>query len=101
MNSHELAKILLSAPDMPIATHAMGQTYMSENHDDSVCVAVLRTCYGKSHMCIGNMNTALINGSNWRITSVVHGNVSFAPQKCSRFVSGHWVDGYSEYVLGP
>lgn len=33
MKSHELAELLLSLPDLPVATHAFNHTYMSDSHE--------------------------------------------------------------------
>jgi len=76
MTSHELAKILLAAPDLPVATHALNRTYMSAV--DSICcgdlkVGILQT-YGGEHIVIGNIGKKNINPPNWYVSSIIHGN---------------------------
>jgi len=80
MNSHELAKLLLTLPDLPVATHANNHTYKSGNDVNShgqLKVGLLET-YGGQHIVIGNMSRMNINKPNWFISSMLHGE---APQE--------------------
>ncbi len=57
MTSHELARLLLTGPDLPVATHANNHTYNSEDHSDShgkLKVDVYVSNYGTKSVCIGN-----------------------------------------------
>lgn len=74
MKSHELAKILLDLPDMPIATHANNHTYKSDiDHvsHGSLLIAKLKT-YGGDHLVIGNCSSPDMNKPNWYITEYYH-----------------------------
>jgi len=60
MTSHELANMLLSFPDMPVATHAHGHTYHSVNHRTShgplkVVAATLGFASNPPTMVIGDV----------------------------------------------
>jgi hypothetical protein len=75
MTAHELAKVLLDNPDLPIATHADNYTYMSGMESaGSFKVGVLHT-YGGDHIVIGNISKRNINGANWHVTSMIIGDV--------------------------
>jgi catabolite regulation protein CreA len=80
MLSHDLAKILLDSPNLPIATHAKNHTYMSgidaESH--GVCKVGLLHTYGGDHIIVGNISKRNINGVNWHVTNMIHGD---APQE--------------------
>jgi hypothetical protein len=75
MNSHDLAKLLLTLPDLPIATHANNHTYMSGNDASShgpLKVGLLET-YGGQHIVVGNMSRMRINKPNWFVSRMLHG----------------------------
>lgn len=75
MKSHDLARLLLEQPNLPIATHANNHTYMSKTDrrsHGSVCVGLLHT-YGGEHIVIGNFSKMDLNGSNWHVTKMIHG----------------------------
>lgn len=75
MLSHDLAKLLLEQPNLPIATHANNHTYMSETDRDthgSVKVGLLET-YGGRHIVIGNFFHMDINKPNWFVSKMILG----------------------------
>lgn len=63
MNSHELARVLLDNPDMPISTFANNH-YQTDNR---LGVGLLNT----GHVIIGNMSKKLINHPNGYITKMI------------------------------
>jgi hypothetical protein len=76
MTAHELAKMLLSVPDLPVATHANNHTYMSgadELSHGTLKVGVLET-YGGQHIVIGNISKRNINPPNWFVTTMIAGD---------------------------
>lgn len=82
MNSHELANLLLSAPDLPVACHALNHTYMSGLHSSShgpLKIGLLET-YGGQHIVIGNISKRSINAPNWYVSQMLHGE---APEQWS------------------
>lgn len=73
MTSHALAGLLLSNPDLPIAVHADGSTWISMAHGHGeVRVAVLESYAGK-HIIIGNMSHINLNPPNWFISKILAG----------------------------
>lgn len=75
MLSHELARILLENPNLPIATHANNHTYMSENDKYThgmLKVGILETYKGK-HIVIGNFGSLNINKPNWYVSELIRG----------------------------
>jgi hypothetical protein len=86
MLSHELAAILLASPNLPIATHANNHTYMSGVDAVShgkLKVGLLHT-YGEDHIIVGNISKRNINGENWHITDMIHGDAPeewYSPNK--------------------
>jgi len=77
MLSHDLAKILLDNPNLPIATHANNHTYSSgrDNRAFPLCnVGIYAECSGE-HIIIGNISKRNINGVNGHITSMISGDV--------------------------
>lgn len=76
MNSHELAKILLSLPDLPVATHANNHTYASYGDRGShgpLKVGLLKH-YSGDHIVIGDISKRNINKPNWYVTEMFHGD---------------------------
>lgn len=76
MNSHELAKLLLSMPDLPVATHANGHTYMShtdKNSHGQVKIGRLES-YGGPHIIIGDISKMNINAPNWYVSEMLYGD---------------------------
>lgn len=73
MTSHELAQVLLDAPDLPIATHTDNHTWISKAHSGGeVRVAILES-YAGQHIIIGNMSTKNLNPPNWVISKILVG----------------------------
>ena len=82
MNSHKLARLLLTLPDLPVATHAHNHTYMSETDGGShgpLKVGRLHT-YGGDHIVLGDISRRKINAPNWYVTEMMHGD---APEEWS------------------
>lgn len=81
MNAHELARILLQGPDLPVAVHANGYNYASglnaDAHTHGRLVVAVMHHYSGAHICIGNLYKSLVNAPNWYITSVIHGHIDF------------------------
>lgn len=73
MTSHDLARLLLTLPDLPVATHANNHTYMSGLRGAPLKVGRLHT-YGGDHIVLGNIGKRNINGSNWHVTEMLHGD---------------------------
>lgn len=83
MTSHELARLLLTFPDLPVATHANNHTYMSEldkNSHGPLKIGLLET-YGGQHIIVGNISKRNINSLNWHISEMLHGE---APEEWER-----------------
>lgn len=80
MNSHELARLLLTLPDLPVATHAHNHTYASLEDAGShgpLKVGLLEHCAGQ-HIVIGDISKLNINYPNWWVVTMFHGD---APQE--------------------
>ena len=78
MNSHELARLLLALPDLPVATHANNHTYMSginTRTHEPLKVGRLHT-YGGDHIVIGNIMHLEINPPNWYVVEMLYDKVS-------------------------
>lgn len=73
-SSHELAKLLLSLPDMPIATHANNHTFISSTVGCGFKIGRLETHDGP-HIVIGNISKLNINKPNWYISEMYLGKV--------------------------
>jgi len=75
MKTHELAKLLLTLPDLPVATSACGHQYMtrlmSQSHGP-LKVGLLKT-YGGDHIVIGNILEMNMNRPNWFVSEMLHG----------------------------
>jgi hypothetical protein len=67
MNTHELARLLLTLPDLPVATHANNHTYASKSDSGSVLVGLLHHYCG-DHIIIGNPSKKDLNHPNYYIT---------------------------------
>lgn len=74
MNSHELARILLANPDLPIATHANNHTFTNSPRYDATRVGVM-LYGGSSHILIGNFSRKRINHPSEVVTEMIHGDV--------------------------
>jgi hypothetical protein len=76
VNSHELARLLLTLPDLPVATHAMNHTYCSGS-DAEACgplkVGRLHH-YSGDHIVIGDILKRQINPPNWYVTEMFFGD---------------------------
>lgn len=67
MSSHDLARLLLTLPDLPVATHANNHSYCSYGDRDShgpLRVGKLHHYRGE-HLIIGNFYKLDINAPNW------------------------------------
>lgn len=76
MNSHQLAKLLLDFPNLPVATHALNHTYISNVDQQShgpLKIGILHS-YGGDHLIIGDISKLNINPPNWFVTEMLHGN---------------------------
>lgn len=70
LTAHELARLLLAGPDLPVATHANNHTADSRER--------IRVCRGKTFGCndsviIGNISRRRINASSVDIADVLDG----------------------------
>lgn len=75
MNSHDLAHLLLSLPNLPVATQALNHTYMSEYdraEHGPLKVGRLYTSKG-DHLIIGNINKKRINPPSWYVLEMYLG----------------------------
>ena len=76
MNSHELAKLLLTYPDLPVATHAHNHTYLSAtdrwSHGDLKIGVLGGAC--EKHIVIGDISKMNINKPNWYVEEMLHGH---------------------------
>ena len=74
MNSHDLARLLLSLPDLPVATHALNHTYCSSESADAITHGKLKVGrlkhYVGDHVVIGDISKRNINGPNWRVVEM-------------------------------
>ena len=70
MRSHDLAKILLAGPDLPIATHANNHTADGRN---TVRVGIMKSFDGEYNVCIGNLSRRHINYPNDHIIAEIDG----------------------------
>ncbi len=61
MTSHELAKILLEGPNLPISTHANNHTCNNSKH---MRVCVIKTFDGSLHIGIGDFSERHISYPN-------------------------------------
>lgn len=76
MKSHDLAKLLLTLPNLPVATHAHNHTYSSHGDAGShgkLKVGLLKH-YSGDHIVIGDISKLNINKPNWYVTEMFHGN---------------------------
>lgn len=67
-SSHDLARLLLSVPDMPVSTHANNHTSAGE----SFKVGLMQSRHGQS-ILIGNFSRKHINHPNEYVTEVLSG----------------------------
>lgn len=76
MLSHELAKILLENDNLPIATHAMNNTYASNG--DSIshgkCKVGILKHYSGLHIVIGDISKRNMNKPNWHVIDMIYGD---------------------------
>jgi len=89
MTTHELARLLLSLPDLPVATYANHHVYMSgldQRSHGPLKVGLLET-YGGQHIVIGNIPRMNLNPPNWYISKMLHGDIweppAWWPKECS------------------
>jgi hypothetical protein len=76
MLSHDLARILLEGPNLPIATHANNHTYsIGSSKLLPICkVGIYADSHG-DHILIGNISKRNIYGVNGHIKSMIFGDV--------------------------
>ncbi|MBC8274106.1 MAG: hypothetical protein H8E40_03965 [Chloroflexi bacterium] len=77
MTTHELARLLLALPDLPVATYAHNHMYMSgidECTHGPLKVGLLET-YDGQHIVIGDIQRMNINPPNWHISKMLHGDI--------------------------
>ena len=82
MNSHELARLLLTFPDLPVATHAMNNTYASYGNRIShgpLKIGLMHH-YSGDHIVIGDISKKQLNPPNWYIKEMLVGD---APERWS------------------
>lgn len=82
--SHDLARLLLSLPDLPIAVHANDRTYMS--HVDACShgplkVGRLENYAERPCIVIGDISKRNINKPNWWVSEMYLGD---APEEWRR-----------------
>ena len=73
-SSHELAKLLLAMPDMPIAIHAHNHTFISNSEKHGFKIGRLETEYG-THIVIGNITRLNIDRPRMWISEMYLGDV--------------------------
>jgi hypothetical protein len=74
MTTHELARLLLSYPDLPVAITAMGHTYSEEMHRGSrgpLEIGTMKSYVG-DHIVVGDMLQHSNNYPNSYITHVLY-----------------------------
>jgi len=73
MMSHELARILLGLPDLPVATHALNHTFASLNESNgTVKLGILTHCAG-DHLVIGDLSRMNLNAPNYFVSKMLVG----------------------------
>ena len=80
-SSHDLAKLLLTLPDMPIATHAHNHTFISDTESNGFKIGRLETSNGP-HLIIGNISKLNINRPSWWVSEMYLGKV---PEEWSKW----------------
>lgn len=84
VTAHELARLLLTLPDLPVATHAMNNTYMSnvdKNSHGALKVGRLENYEDRPCIVIGDISKRNINKPNWYISEMYFGE---APEEWPR-----------------
>lgn len=79
MNSHTLARILLSLPDLPVATHASNHTYdSSTQHRSHGPLKIGKLVHGNDGQApgivIGDISRRHLNYPNDWISEMYHGD---------------------------
>lgn len=71
MTSHQLARLLLSFPDLPVATHSHNRTAIPHpSYSEELKVGVLTHHYGE-YVVIGNFTKLNLNKPNWYVTKML------------------------------
>jgi len=77
MTAHELARILLNGPNLPVATHANNHDYFSKPSADGISHGKLKVGlahhYAGDHVIIGNLSKLNLNKPNWYVKKMLHG----------------------------
>jgi len=82
MNSHDLARLLLTLPDLPVATHAHNHTYASGGDGGThgpLKVGLLKH-YSGDHIVVGNISKMDINPPNWYVSAMFYGEAETSEQ---------------------
>lgn len=77
MKSHDLARMLLDAPDLPIAFAAMGHMYASDCHlktHGPIGIGIVETRFGP-HIVVGNEHDTSGRNENFNISEVIFDGV--------------------------
>jgi hypothetical protein len=76
VTAHELARLLLTLPDLPVATYALDRTYMSNVDRKShgpLRVGRLENYENRPCIIIGNLSKRNINRPNWYVSKMYLG----------------------------
>lgn len=71
MTSHELAKLLLEHPDLPVATHALNFTNVPDRWNGAINVGIMETPNREQWIIIGDFSRKKINYPNEYIVQVL------------------------------
>ncbi len=76
MTSHELAKLLLCMPDLPVATHADNHTYAvaadAQSHGPLKIGRLVH--WAGDHLIIGNISKRNLSGPNYFVSEMYEGD---------------------------
>lgn len=72
VRSHELARLLLELPDLPVATHALNNTWADGERTDSMRVGLL-SHYAGDHIIVGDISRMNLNSPNYFVSKMFHG----------------------------
>jgi len=90
MGSHELARLLLTFPDLPIALTVFSHLYCSVNHAEShgkLKIGLLHT-YRGDRILLGDISKRQINPPNEYVKEMLLGK---APQRWPILQDGKWI----------
>jgi hypothetical protein len=74
MNSHELANLLLSMPDLPVGLSVNHHDYFSDTDEIShgSMDIILANHYAGDHIVIGNVDKEFFNCGNWSVKKLIY-----------------------------